>query len=737
MDGASGSILSGFSGWFTLACASFLLIIVPLAWWPKDVYGLIKWVVIDIVVIAATAVWIAASLVKGRIELRKNTVNLPLMLLIAWSCLSLWTGPPRYYVWKRLHEMILILALYGGLAPVLTARAGRTVVSACAIIGMTVIAMLGIAQYLGCFPVNSPWGGGLGKRVYATMFNPIFLADFIISIIPLAFCIFILSPRVRGMVFLSGAAVVISFICLLFTVSWGALLGCALSIAVCLFLVMKRRPSIRRLSAMLVVLLAVCGVFFSLNRATVAADYSGLKYRLLYWRASIKMIEERPLAGFGLNSFQPFIPKYLTRVIASDAAAGLAKKPEYVTVYEGIYAHDEYLALLVEMGLIGLIIFIWLIVGFYRQGMMNLRSVGGNFEVAVQAGAIGGVTALLVESIFNYPLRIPATTVSFALLLALAGSGPATGALRLRFGGVPAAIRIILAVVALVCGAALIPSAVRPLIGETLYVEARFASYRQDWPMVREKCVEALKYPITEPETFDLLGESEEHLGSLAGAMWAFKRKLGLKPYDVYANLKLGILFDKLGMEDRAVVSLEKAVSMERLDSAEARVRLAAIMERRGRSEDALNLLKEGLPEHRSDWILRNALGIAYAGMGDAKNASREFTEAKKLGGVEAPVYNMRVLQGKRDGVEARFIGPSDIDWINERIDNGRAAINGRDYARAEGEFQQVLSRYPDYVPALSYSGVCYLKAGQTDRALEIWAKVRRLEPDYRIEIPK
>ncbi|MCX6356054.1 MAG: O-antigen ligase family protein [Candidatus Aureabacteria bacterium] len=746
VQGDSIAPLTRFSAWCSVTCVSILLLLVPFAWWPKDLYGLIKWVVIDIAVIVAVSVWLASSFFEGVFTFRRNALNLPLALFIFWSSLSLWMGPDRYYVVKRMHELLLLGLLYLSLTFSLTTRGRRIFLSAAALSGLTAISVLGIAHYFGFFPVESPWGGGLGRRVYATMLNPNFLADFIVGLFPLALCFFIFSCRRKAVAALAAIVMLVSFLCLLFTVSWGGLLGWSLSVVVCISLAFgKRREHVQaeRLVAILLVLVLMGGVFLAMNKGTVAADYSGMKYRVLYWRASLRMIEERPLFGFGLNSFQPYIPRYLTEVISSDMKSGVFDRKGYVTVYEGVYAHDEYLAIWIELGIVGLLLFLWLVIRFYLQARRNLSMDPSEEEIAIQVGAMCGIAALLAQSIFNYPLRVPASTVSIALLLAFVGSGSSSRARSFHLSMVPGSVRGILALLLLLCAAFLIPRTARPLIGERLYVEARYASYRKDWPAVRERCRAALDYPVTEPEMFDLLGETEERLGLFADAIWDFQRKLDLKPFDSYAHLKLGALYDRLGMERQAVSHLEEAIALERHDSAEGRERLAEILGRHGRWDEAVRLLKEDLPHHGREWMLRNSLGIAYAVRGDRESAAREFLAVKELGGGDVAGYNMRVLRSRAESkngpgqMESLLIGPSGNDWVNARIERGREAVRRGAYEVAGQDFQSVLGRYPDYVPAMSNMGIYYLKTGQADRATVTWDAARRIDPGFTIEIPR
>ena len=104
--------MRAFSNWCTVVAVSLLLVAVPLGWWPRDPYGFIKWVMVGVAAVACGAVWLATSLERGGVELRRNALNLPLLLFVAWSSLSLLAGPPWFYVSRRLSEVLFLAVLY-------------------------------------------------------------------------------------------------------------------------------------------------------------------------------------------------------------------------------------------------------------------------------------------------------------------------------------------------------------------------------------------------------------------------------------------------------------------------------------------------------------------------------------------------------------------------------------------------------------------------------------------------
>src|SRR6185503_7592083 len=108
-------------------------------------------------------------------------------------------------------------------------------------------------------------------------------------------------------------------------------------------------------------------------------------------------------------------------------------------------AHNDWLQLAVELGPLGILLAGWAVirvardlVGAHLVGRGHCPVGGGEdeyarrndpFSVGVAIGVIGGLTALMVHSLVDFPTRIPAVGLLAAALL-----GTATVALHTRFG---------------------------------------------------------------------------------------------------------------------------------------------------------------------------------------------------------------------------------------------------------------------------------------------------------------
>jgi O-antigen ligase len=139
-----------------------------------------------------------------------------------------------------------------------------------------------------------------------------------------------------------------------------------------------------------------------------ANEYSVVT-RTEYWRASWRMFLDHPVFGVGLGAFPAIYPSY---------GRSSAK-------YERLeQAHNDYLQLLTDAGLVGAMIGLWFLVEVLRVGRWQWREME-KFRSRDRAALIGGYTAvfgLLIHSFTDFNLQIAANALLFLLVVALATS---------------------------------------------------------------------------------------------------------------------------------------------------------------------------------------------------------------------------------------------------------------------------------------------------------------------------
>lgn len=138
--------------------------------------------------------------------------------------------------------------------------------------------------------------------------------------------------------------------------------------------------------------------------------------RLSIDRDCLRMALKRPLLGWGLGAFPVVYPEFRS----------------FYTTFFVNQAHNDYLQLLVETGLVGFSIAIWFLVLLFRQAAGKLKNwtetASGTLTMAALLGCIG----ILVHSFLDFNLQIPANACLFYVLCAIAAGAPIQESQRKR-----------------------------------------------------------------------------------------------------------------------------------------------------------------------------------------------------------------------------------------------------------------------------------------------------------------
>ena len=125
--------------------------------------------------------------------------------------------------------------------------------------------------------------------------------------------------------------------------------------------------------------------------------------RAHFWAVTVDIIKTHPILGIGLGAFSVVYTRY-------DSRNGLFRLEQ---------AHNDYLQVLSDGGIVGAALGVVFIIGLFRLGFAR-RESHDDFRRGVATGALAGCFAVLVHSFFDFTLHTPSNALLFLMLAALA-----------------------------------------------------------------------------------------------------------------------------------------------------------------------------------------------------------------------------------------------------------------------------------------------------------------------------
>jgi len=125
--------------------------------------------------------------------------------------------------------------------------------------------------------------------------------------------------------------------------------------------------------------------------------------RAHFWSVTVDIIKHHPLVGTGLGAFGVVYTGY-------DSRNGMYRLEQ---------AHNDYLQVLSDGGIVGAVLGLFFVVGLFRMGFAR-RESRDDFRRGVATGALAGCFAVLIHSFFDFTLHTPANALLFLVLAALA-----------------------------------------------------------------------------------------------------------------------------------------------------------------------------------------------------------------------------------------------------------------------------------------------------------------------------
>jgi O-antigen ligase len=372
--------------------------------------------------------WAAGAIARPRVEIASSPLFPPIVLFAGLVAAQLLLNRSAY--WYATWQKALLWAAYGILF-FLSIQCFRREAwlrrfgIACSVYGF-LVAMFAIAQQ---FAGNGKYYWVMPNQAARPFFGPYAnhanyagLMEMLVPF-PLVLAMADFSP-VPLRVLYSFVAVIMSSTIFL-SQSRGGVIALAIEVGVLAVLSARgRRTRGQLVSVGLFCLLVVfCLVLVRPNglgerfmqlgkRADQAHDPS----RLTMAKDSLKMVRRRPLLGWGFGTFPVVYPSFRS----------------FYTDFTVNAAHDDFVELAVETGLLGFALMVAFLYLLYRTSMNRIKHWRHDPRDSTALAALVGCTGLIVHSFSDFNLQVPANAALFFVLVAIATGTSAKGAASTR-----------------------------------------------------------------------------------------------------------------------------------------------------------------------------------------------------------------------------------------------------------------------------------------------------------------
>src|SRR5579863_479675 len=128
--------------------------------------------------------------------------------------------------------------------------------------------------------------------------------------------------------------------------------------------------------------------------------------RLSIDRDALQMFRHKPVLGWGLGTFPVVYPQFRS----------------FYTNFFVNEAHNDYLQLLAEMGILGFAVMVWFVIVVYRRAFRKIGKWTSDVSSAATLACTLSFTGILVHSFFDFNLQIPANASLFYVFATIAAA---------------------------------------------------------------------------------------------------------------------------------------------------------------------------------------------------------------------------------------------------------------------------------------------------------------------------
>lgn len=352
-------------------------------------------------ILLLSILWLISLIGKRRLQLFSTSLNLPLLLFLLIAILStifsLNQGESLPVLVQLISYLLFYFLIVNHLSWSKIPRALAVFLTAGFLLSLYAIYQYRFAlpllyqrldtiTALGPGEIEEIKGRIASHRVFSTFALPSSFAGYLALVIPLGIGLFISRSSLQERILL-GIVVLTMLWALFLTFSLGGILSLVLALLFILLILSKKTKWFIPTILILLLLLGIAS-FHS------GSLHSKMTLRLYNWRSTIEIVKDHPFLGTGIGTFATIYPRY--------------KFPQANEVH---YAHNWYLQVASEMGILGLGALFWLLATFIKEAIKTLKSEKERSRKVLLAGLLVGGFAFLFHNLVDMDAYVPEITL--------------------------------------------------------------------------------------------------------------------------------------------------------------------------------------------------------------------------------------------------------------------------------------------------------------------------------------
>lgn len=361
--------------------------------------------------------WLAKQWIEGEVKIKWNPLFLPMAVFGVLIVIQLAAGGTAYR-----HDTVTGALLYGAYAMLcflssqtlfrnIQARRLAFVFSIYGAALASFALLQGIASNGKLYWLRTPRMGG---QIYGPYVNHNHYAGLMEMLVPIPLVLSVshLATSRQRMLAAAAAAVMASTIFL--SGSRGGMLALLMELLILAVVLVRQQRGFKTAISVGAFLLIAISLLTWVGGSELSQRVSSIStetrsevtggMRLTIDRDALHMFSRKPALGWGLRAFPVVYPQFRS----------------FYTNFFVNEAHNDYLQLLVEMGLLGFGTMLWFLIVVYRRSLSKIKDWTTNVSGAVSLACMLGCSGILVHSVVDFNLQIPANAALFYVFCTIA-----------------------------------------------------------------------------------------------------------------------------------------------------------------------------------------------------------------------------------------------------------------------------------------------------------------------------